>query len=58
MQEGRHVRAGQAVRRLPSAPRAAHPTDANYNSQRRAKDDATSQGGTIGHDYNLIKGFS
>lgn len=24
----------------------------------RAKDQATSQGGTIGHDYNLIKGFS
>lgn len=39
------------------APAAARTPDANHRLH-RAKDAATSQGGKIGHDYNLIKGFS
>lgn len=32
--------------------------DATPDQVQAAKDHATSQGGKIGHEYNLIKGFS
>ncbi|KAL2110799.1 hypothetical protein VUR80DRAFT_678 [Thermomyces stellatus] len=32
--------------------------DATPDQVKKAKEDAVAQGGQIGHDYNLIKGFS